>query len=101
MKKFINTLLPKLKAHKKAIFIVSTFSFVALLAGFFLLMYFEPISKVDIDSQNNTFKVSKFPLYASSLVIKQDEAEVFNESLTKGISQDIFLRKKMVNILMN
>jgi len=57
-------------------------------------MYFVPISKVDIDTQNNTFKVSKFPLYDSSLFIKQDETEVFNDSLTKGISQDISFEKK-------
>lgn len=59
-----------------------------------LLMYFEPISKVDIDIQNNTLKVSKFPLYDSSLVIKQEDNIVFNNSLNRGVSEDISFEKK-------
>ncbi len=80
--------------QRKYIFLFVTFFILLSIFIFALLMYFEPISKVDIDVKNSTFKVSKFPLYDSSLVLKQDENEVFNNSLTRGISQDISFEKK-------
>lgn len=84
----------KFLKQRKYILSIGAFLVITLILGFMALMYFQPFAKVDIDVENGSLNISKFPLYDSKLVIRNDEKEIYNNSLNRGISQDISFEKE-------